>query len=117
MKTREIGKAGEDAACRYLENKGYKIYKRNFYMSHYEIDIMADDNGCAVFVEVKTRKNNKYGYPSDFVDDAKRERMKIVAENYCKSNCDIRFDIIEIMYDVVYGKIEITEVNHIENAF
>lgn len=117
MKARAIGKIGEDAACRYLESKGLKILKRNFYMSHYEIDILAEDSGCIVFVEVKTRKSNLCGYPADFVDEGKQERMKRVALSYCGYDRDIRFDIIEVMYDTLYGQIEIREVNHIENAF
>ena len=117
MTAKEIGKIGENAACRYLEGKGCKILKRNFYMSHYEVDILAEDKDCVVFIEVKTRKNSQYGYPADFVDTGKRERMKSVAMQYCKWDCDIRFDIIEVMYETVYGEIEITEVNHIENAF
>ena len=68
MNSSEIGKIGEDAACRYLKNKGYSIKGRNIHVSHYEIDILADDNGCDVVVEVKTRKNSDHGYPSDFVD-------------------------------------------------
>lgn len=117
MNTREIGKIGESAACRYLENKGYEIKERNFYVSHYEVDILADDNGCDVFVEVKTRKNSNYGFPSDFVDSGKMERLKKAALNHSGTDKNIRFDIIEVMYDIVYGDIEITEVNHIENAF
>lgn len=117
MNSSEIGKIGEDAACRYLKNKGYSIKGRNIHVSHYEIDILADDNECDVIVEVKTRKNSDHGYPSDFVDKNKIERLKNAALRLSKHDRDIRFDIIEVMYSLEYGNIEITEVNHIENAF
>ncbi|MDP3800469.1 MAG: YraN family protein [bacterium] len=36
----KVGKAGEDIACKYLENKGYKIMERNFIRKWGEIDII-----------------------------------------------------------------------------
>ena len=56
-KRHEIGKLGEDLACRYLQNQGYKILERNFEARQGEIDIIALDKSEIIFIEVKTRSN------------------------------------------------------------
>lgn len=50
----EIGKMGEDMACKYLINKGYRILKRNYRDRIDEIDIIArSPDGTLIFCEVK----------------------------------------------------------------
>lgn len=55
MRRREIGKFGEDIACDYLVDKGYKILSRNFFTRYGEIDIVTKLRDSLVFIEVKTR--------------------------------------------------------------
>jgi len=51
----EVGKIGEDLACRYLIGKNYKIIDRNYRRPWGELDIIAIDPAMVlVFVEVKT---------------------------------------------------------------
>ena len=57
---REFGNIGEDIACKYLKNIGYRIIERNFSCKQGEIDIVAKDKNEYVFIEVKTRKNVFY---------------------------------------------------------
>src|SRR3989338_241811 len=53
-----IGKIGEDIACKFLREKGYKILERNFRKKWGELDIISKDRkGILVFVEVKTIDN------------------------------------------------------------
>jgi len=50
-----VGKTGENKACEYLENKGYRIIDRNYREKFGEIDIIAVSRDLTlVFVEVKT---------------------------------------------------------------
>ncbi len=52
---KKIGKFGEDLACEYLVEKGYKILARNYRKLWGEIDIIAKSaDKTLVFVEVKT---------------------------------------------------------------
>lgn len=51
------GKIYEDAAVKFLKEKGFKIIKRNFTTKIGEIDIIALDKKCLVFVEVKGGKD------------------------------------------------------------
>lgn len=114
MNTKEIGDFGEQAAVDYLLTKNYKILKRNFRMKMGEVDIIVQKDGCMVFVEVKTRKNNNFGEPSEYVDFRKQMRIKKAAACYTDViNNDVRFDVIEVFYDH-FG---VKKINHIENAF
>ena len=55
MNKSEIGKLGENIACRYLVENGYKIIERNFRQKWGEIDIIAKSpDKTLVFLEVKT---------------------------------------------------------------
>ena len=110
---KERGKLGEDLACRYLEELGYKIIKRNFMCKQGEIDIIAQDKAEKVFIEVKTRTNKKYGYPGEAVTTIKQKHIKKATEYYLyKHNIKdeyIRIDVIEVfLYRDKY------KVNHIK---
>lgn len=118
MDKRRIGELGEEAACRYLLNRGYMIKERNFRLSCGELDVIAiGSDGCLVFVEVKTRKNDNYGYPSEYVDAKKQSRLRNTALLYCGGEVYMRFDIIEVYYEMNDNIMHVKRVNHIENAF
>lgn len=118
MTTKEIGNFGEDTACRYLENQGITVLKRNFYCRSGEIDIIAKDGETIVFVEVKTRNSNDYGAPAEFVDYRKQEKVIKTALYYLgNDDTDMRFDVIEVMYKYSGDVMIVTEINHIKSAF
>ena len=98
---KEIGRRGEDAACRFLRLRGYEILERNWTCPAGEADIIALDEGWLVFVEVKTRTNLRKGFPSEAVDQNKRSRYEKIACWYLSekwfSEMPVRFDIIAIM--------------------
>ena len=80
----EIGKWGENLACKYLEKNNYEIIERNFLCHQGEIDIIAKDRNQReiIFIEVKTRSNLKYGNPAEAVNKEKQRHIKQVAEYY-----------------------------------
>lgn len=115
---KEIGDFGEDAAEKYLKDNDYEVLKRNFRLKFGEIDIIAKQNDCIVFVEVKTRKSSDFGQPSEYVNLRKQIRIKKAAAVYIDiENNDIRFDVIEVFYSERGGKTVLNSINHIENAF
>ena len=73
-----LGKAGEDAAAKYLEQNGYTIRDRNWRKNHLELDIVADKDKELIIVEVKTRSNTDYIEPQDAVNWQKNN-------TYCRS--------------------------------
>ena len=110
----KTGSKGEKLACEFLENKGYKILEKNWRSGRYEIDIIAEEKNVLVFVEVKTRTNDYYGYPEESVNQTKQEHILHAAEDYLirnDINKEIRFDIVSIM---IKGNIQ--KIYHIEDA-
>ena len=92
-----LGKAGEDAAAKYLEQNGYTIRDRNWRKNHLELDIVADKDKELIIVEVKTRSNTDYIEPQDAVNWQKIRRIVVAADAYIKHFCldaPVRFDII-----------------------
>lgn len=99
MNNREFGSKGEDIACEYLIKNGYKIIERNKHFSKLcEIDIIAKYKNTTVFVEVKTRKTNAFGAPSEAVTKAKYKNIKTGVLTYISENNirDYRIDVIAI---------------------
>ncbi len=114
---KNLGDFGEMAAEEYLVNCGCEILCRNFLVRGGEIDIIAKDENTLVFVEVKTRSSQKFGHPSEAVDKKKIEHMCIAAEEYLRQNpteCEIRFDVIEVIATMTDTDAAIEESNHIK---
>ena len=95
-----LGKAGEDLACRELERRGYAISARRYRTRFGEIDIVADDGGVVVFVEVKARRSNRCGSAAEAISWRKRRRIAAMALDYLawthSLNRRCRFDVVAI---------------------
>ncbi len=79
---RDLGAFGERLAATHLEAKGYRIRHRNFRCPEGEIDIVAEDGDCLVFVEVRTRRGDALGTPAESITEAKERRLVAVARAY-----------------------------------
>ena len=82
----ETGRLGELAARRHLESAGYTILASNVRCGRHEIDIVADDGGTLVFVEVRARRGRMFGAPEESITAAKRRRMLMAAQCYLTAN-------------------------------
>ena len=112
----EIGNIGEQLAKKYLESKDIEILETNWRFGRAEIDIIAKSNEILVFVEVKTRSNDFFGQPEEFIDEKKEGLVSDAANAYMqKINYDwaIRFDIISIIYKSRFDY----SIQHIEDAW
>lgn len=114
-----FGKSGEQAAAAYLKKKKYKIKDTNFNIRGGELDIVAEKDGCTVFVEVKTRSGTSFGTPQEAVNYAKRLRMVKAARVYMQRLGDVtvRFDVIAVEGSLENGRFSVKNITHIENAF
>lgn len=115
MDKQNKGKKGEDLAVLYLENKAYQVRERNFRSGRKEIDIIAEKDKILIFVEVKFRSSNSFGYPEQTLKTAQEERIISAAQDYIFKvdwEGDIRFDIIAILENKIGNEIE-----HFEDAF
>lgn len=111
-----LGKAGETHAARYLKRRGLKLVERNYHAAGAEIDLIATDRGTLVFVEVKTRKTDRWGPPGEAVNTAKRRHIVRAARQYIAvrrvGHLPCRFDVVEVV--MTDGK---PQINHIADAF
>jgi putative endonuclease len=99
---KDLGRAGEDIAGRYLAGKGYEIVARGFRMFRGEIDLIARAGARLVFVEVKARADESHGRPEESVTPAKQRQLRKIAQGYLVAHpspgVDCRFDVIAILF-------------------
>jgi putative endonuclease len=113
----DLAKLGEEHAAKLVASLGYRIVKRNFrYGKVGEIDIVAYDGDCLVFIEVKARQDHSHGEPEASIDARKQAQLKKVARMYYYVNAIqeavCRFDVVAV--DIFGKKIDI---RHHKNAF
>lgn len=120
----QVGKFGEDYCAKYIKKqKKLKILDRNATIGKLEVDIIATNKEYIVFIEVKTRRQDKSNFyrPAHAVDLAKRTNLINFAYAYCKMlpenhrNKTPRIDVCEI-YVFGTNKLTVSEINYIENA-
>jgi putative endonuclease len=117
MDRQQVGKLGEKAAQKFLKRRGYRIRETGFRCRHGEIDIIAQQKDCLVFVEVRTKSNLDFGTPEESITQAKKEKLIASALTYTTAHQDIpslwRIDVVAIELDD-RGKAKRIEL--IENA-
>lgn len=121
--TTTIGRYGEEIACEYLKKQKFKILEQNYYASHNEIDIIAEDKKYIIFVEVKTRSCDSdfdlnFGSPASAVTYSKQKRTLAAAQVYLlehPSKKTPRLDVIEVYLNK--NNQTVLKINHIEDAF
>lgn len=111
------GQAGESLAEQLLRAKGYRILDRNVRTSLGELDLVAEDRGVVVFVEVKARTTNAFGGALLAVNHRKRAKLAKLAGQYlarrCWSDKVCRFDVV-----LVHGRASSQgQIEHVQNAF
>ena len=114
---RLFGQEGEAEAERYLRRKGYRIVARNLRSSLGELDLVADDGGVLVFVEVKARRSAQFGGAIHAVDRQKQHKLirlaaQFLAERHWMDR-SCRFDVVLLESTGT----DALQVEHIQNAF
>jgi len=97
MNSRDIGFGKEKEVARVLKDGGYEILETNYKTIFGEIDIIAKEKDCIVFVEVKYRKSSYSGTPQEAVNYKKQEKIIKSALAYMKQKFlknNIRFDVV-----------------------
>jgi putative endonuclease len=117
VKRKALGEMGERWARKYLEQNGYRIRETNYRCREGEIDIVAQDEDCLVFVEVRTKTGAAFGSPEESVTTAKQEKLVSVAMSYLQAHDDLpsewRIDVVAIEVSLK-GRVVRTEL--IRNA-
>ena len=99
---RWFGTRSERAAARFLRRLGYRILARNYNCPHGELDLIALDGRCLVFVEVRSTGGDDTERPAASVDDAKQRRLTRLALYYLQEHrlldCAARFDVLAVSW-------------------
>jgi len=113
-----LGRRGEDAAARYLEDHGWVILARNYRFGRREVDLVIRRTGILAFVEVKTRAGDGFGSPEAAITPLKRREIEAVAAQYLTrfppGEVDIRFDAVSVRR--LRGRSALI-VEHLEDAW
>ncbi|HVY76372.1 MAG TPA: YraN family protein [Puia sp.] len=96
----EFGKEGEDLAAAWLSQRGFIILERNWKFSRYEIDIIASHTNGLHFIEVKSRHDDRFGFPEDWVDRKKMSHLLRAGVAYQERHPHwkfVQYDILSIL--------------------
>ena len=97
---KRLGSAGERLAAERLRQAGYIVRAANYRCRAGEIDIVAEEDGDIVFVEVKTRRGTAYGLPEEAVTPAKQRKLIAAAQTYLAAQGQLdaswRIDVVAI---------------------
>ncbi len=111
MSSISIGSQAEDAAIDYLKLQNVLILERNFRCRFGEIDLIAQQDQCLIFAEVRFRKNTNYGSASESVNSPKQRKIIKAAQFFLNTRAwarDVkcRFDVIAMSQTIDAPKIE-----------
>jgi putative endonuclease len=115
---RWFGTRSEAAAAVYLKSHGYRIVARNYTCPFGELDLIAVDHDCIVFVEVRSTGRDDSDRAAASVDSRKQKQLTRLAVHYLQSrkllNQAARFDVLAVSWPTGKGEPSIV---HLQNAF
>ena len=115
---RWFGSRSERAASLFLRKLGYRILEHNFTCALGEIDLIALDARCIVFVEVRSTESADPLAPAASVDARKQQKLTRLALYYLQAKrlteCSARFDVLAISWPPAAKEPTIV---HYQNAF
>ncbi len=130
-KNQRIGELGENIACRYLINKGYKIKERNYTKKYGEIDIIASKSKIIYFIEIKSvsceitedsvihETNLRFRIrPEENLHQAKLKRLHntigtYLAEKLISESTPWQLDLVCVYLDVKTKKAKVVQIENI----
>jgi len=114
---KQIGNEGESIAADFLRQNGFHLLEQNFTSRYGEIDLVALQSNCVVFVEVKTRTTQTFGMPEDSITPVKLERVQNAGlmwlQEHPEAPGDWRIDVIAILMD---SKRHVQDIKHFVNV-
>ena len=98
---RSLGAAGEARAADWYARRGYAVLDRNWRCREGELDLVVRRGRMLVFVEVKTRRTDRFGVPAEAVTHDKQRRLRRLAHLYLDATGRragaLRFDVVSIL--------------------
>ena len=117
ISTTDKGRRAEDLALEHLERQGLELIARNYRCRAGEIDLVMQQAGLVVFVEVRSRTSSAFVSPKETVDWRKQRRLARVAAWFLRQRRDlanrpVRFDVVSVTTPNYHARLE-----WIRNAF
>ena len=116
MNRRSLGQSGEEIAWEHLHRAGYALVERNFRSRFGEIDLVVEHDGVIVFVEVRSRRGNRFGNALESVGWRKQRQIGRMAAEFLARRRLLdrraRFDVVAVEWQDAGARID-----HVENAF
>lgn len=95
-----VGRSAEILAAAELGKRGYEIVASNYRCRMGEIDLVAKDGDCLVFVEVRCKRTSEYGSPAESITANKVKKLYATAQHYLINenlgDVACRFDVVEV---------------------
>lgn len=108
-----LGRRGEDLARRFLEQAGYRILVANYRTRAAELDLVAEEGGELVFIEVKSRRGDLFGSALEAVDRRKQGKIVLAAREYLARERahgrPARFDVVAVTFRGGQPEIELVK--------
>ena len=111
----KTGRAGEKIAAEHLEKNGCRVIERNYRTKYGEIDLVAEESGVLVFVEVRTKIGERFGAPEDTLNKKKIMKLRVNGRAYAaakKWNGPCRADAVCVVLEKDFS---IRRVRHYKN--
>lgn len=97
--TTTIGREAEERALRFLEQAGLVLLERNFRCRSGEIDLIMQDGASVIFVEVRMRRQSRFGGAAESISARKLGRIRSAAGLWLRitqrSN-PVRLDVVTL---------------------
>ncbi len=117
MKRKSTGVLGEKLAQGFLKKKGYSILETNYRCREGEIDIIARQKDCLIFIEVRTKSNLEFGTPEESITETKMRHLEQAAQHYRQNHDKLpdlwRIDLVAVELD---SNNKLKRIDLIENA-
>ena len=116
MNRRSLGASGEDVAWEHLRRAGYALVAKNFRSRFGELDLVVEKDGVVVFVEVRSKRGDRYGSAFESVDWRKQRQIGRMAAEFLArrrwTGRRTRFDVVAVEWQDAEARID-----HLESAF
>lgn len=112
-----VGAAGEAAALAHLREAGFRILDIDWRCRLGQADVVAEDSGTLVLVEVKARRGVSFGLPQEAVDLRKQRKLRALMDAYRlrtgRSEQPCRIDVLALLLD---RDLRVLRCEHIRDA-
>lgn len=114
------GLIGEEAAARYLTERGHEVLDRRWRSRTGELDLVTDDGGELVAVEVKTRRGTDFGHPVEAISPDKLHRLHRLLHEFAAAQgtrwARRRVDVLGIVLAGPPPSEDVASVDHLKDV-